>query len=301
MNAPHDSKKRRRAIRNSEFFRNLPTWGPSRSDRVTPLSRHHHTFHALRSGYPSSKTNTATAMSHFTLFHGGTPPTPHYPQDTHRTRDGSELTLTFFRHASLSLAFGGKYIYTDPVSDYADYARLPKADLVLIGHSHYDHFDRAAVDTLTDRHSLVVCDKTTSEAFDGDCLVMTPGMSASPRPYLQIEAVAAYNTTPGHLDFHPRARQDCGYILTLGGTRIYLAGDTEPTPEMLALPHIDVAFLPVNQPYTMTVDQAAEAVRTLRPQIFYPYHYGQVDEKTDLERLCRLLDGVTDVRIRPLD
>jgi len=83
--------------------------------------------------------------------------------------------------------------------------------------------------------------------------------------------------------------------------RIYIAGDTEPTPEMAALRDIDVAFLPVNQPYTMTVDQAAEAVKTLRPRIFYPYHYGEVDEKTDIERLKRELRDVTDVRVFPME
>ena len=111
----------------------------------------------------------------------------------------------------------------------------------------------------------------------------------------------SYNTTPGHLQFHPREREDCGYVLTIGGTRIYIAGDTEPTPELKALRKIDIAFLPVNQPYTMTVDQAVEAVKALKPAIFYPYHYGEVDEKTDIDRLARELEGVTEVRIRPME
>ena len=90
-------------------------------------------------------------------------------------------------------------------------------------------------------------------------------------------------------------------VLTIGGTRIYIAGDTEPTPELKALRKIDIAFLPVNQPYTMTVDQAVEAVKALKPAIFYPYHYGEVDEKTDIDRLARELEGVTEVRIRPME
>ncbi len=90
-------------------------------------------------------------------------------------------------------------------------------------------------------------------------------------------------------------------MLTFGGTRIYIAGDGENTPEMESLRDIDIAFLPVNQPYTMTVDQAAEAVRALRPKIFYPYHYGEVEEKTDLDRLVRMLEGVTEIRIRPME
>lgn len=226
---------------------------------------------------------------------------PLHPQDTLTTRDGSELTFTFFRHAALAIEYKGKHIYTDPVSGYADYARLPKADLVLVTHSHYDHFDRAAIDAVTERASLLVCDKTTAEGFEGECLVMRPGDTAAPRDYVRIEAVAAYNTTEGHLDFHPREREDVGYVLTFGGTRIYIAGDGENTPEMESLRDIDIAFLPVNQPYTMTVYQAAEAVRALRPKIFYPYHYGEVEEKTDLDRLVRMLEGVTEIRIRPME
>ena len=134
-----------------------------------------------------------------------------------------------------------------------------------------------------------------------NCYTMRPGSVATPRDYVKVEAVAAYNTTPGHLQFHPKEREDCGYILTVGGTRIYIAGDTEPTPELRALRDIDIAFLPVNQPYTMTVDQAVEAVKAIRPAIFYPYHYGEVDEKTDIGRLVRETEGLTDTRVRPME
>ena len=111
----------------------------------------------------------------------------------------------------------------------------------------------------------------------------------------------AYNTSQGHTQFHPRDREDNGYILTIGGTRIYIAGDSENTPEMKALRNIDIAFLPVNQPYTMTVDQAVDAVKAIRPTIFYPYHTGETEVKTDLDRLQRELEGVTEIRIRPME
>lgn len=224
-----------------------------------------------------------------------------YPTDTLPLRDGGSVEFTFFRHASLALEVDGKHIYVDPVSDFARYAELPKADLILITHSHYDHLDKAAIDTLSTPETLVVCDHTSAETLGDKCQTVRPGDVIRPRDWVQIEAVAAYNTSPGHLQFHPREREDCGYLLTLGGTRIYLAGDSEPTPEMLALRDIDVAFLPVNQPYTMTVDQAVEAVKAIRPVIFYPYHYGQVDQKTDIDRLVRELDGVTEVRVRPME
>lgn len=239
-------------------------------------------------------------MSIFSIFGGNK--APQYPTDTVQDREGNDVTFTFFKHASLSITLGERHIYVDPVSEYAEYAHLPKAEIVLITHSHYDHFDRAAVDDITSRHSVVFCDKTTAEALEGEAVVMTPGLRAELQGNMFIDAVAAYNTSEGHTDFHPKAREDCGYVITLAsGTRIYIAGDTEPTPEMLALKDIDIAFLPVNQPYTMTVDQAVEAVKTIRPKIFYPYHYGEVEEKTDIERLKRELEGITDVRVFPME
>ena len=240
-------------------------------------------------------------MSILTFFGGGRTKAPEYPSDLFTARDGREFTITFFKHASLSIAVGGKYIYVDPVSDNADYGALPKADLVLITHSHHDHLDITAVERLLTPDTEILCDRTSAEAFEMNCYTMRPGSVATPRDYVKVEAVAAYNTTPGHLQFHPKDREDCGYVLTVGGTRIYIAGDTELTPEMKALRNIDIAFLPVNQPYTMTVDQADEAVKALRPAIFYPYHYGEVDEKTDIGRLVRELESATEVRIRPME
>ena len=226
---------------------------------------------------------------------------PVYPADTVTSRDGRPIVFTFFKHASLAVDFDGRRIYVDPVGEYADYAHLPKADAVLVTHSHYDHLDAAAVEAIQTPQTESLCDRTSAEAFEMNCYTMRPGSVAAPRDYLKVEAVAAYNTTDGHLQFHPKDREDCGYILTVGGTRIYIAGDTEPTPEMKALKNIDIAFLPVNQPYTMTVDQAVEAVKAIRPAVFYPYHYGEVEEKTDTARLARELEGVTEVRIRPME
>ena len=163
------------------------------------------------------------------------------------------------------------------------------------------HLDSAAVAALSTAATTVVCDRTSSETLGGKCLTMKPGDTLAPRDYLSIEAVPAYNTSEDRLQFHPREREDCGYVLTIGGTRIYIAGDGENTPEMKALRGIDIAFLPVNQPYTMTVDQAVDAVKAIRPAIFYPYHYGEVEEKTDIDRLSRELTDVTEIRIRPME
>lgn len=246
--------------------------------------------------------NIVTIMAFFSLFGNSRAATPAYPTDTVVAHNGQELKFTFFKHAAFALSAGeGKTIYVDPVHTYADYAKLPKADLILVTHSHSDHLDRKAIDALATRTTDIVCDRTSAESFDTNCHVMRPGSIVSPRDWVKIEAVAAYNTTQGHLQFHPKEREDCGYIVTIGGTRIYIAGDTEPTPELLALRNIDIAFLPVNQPYTMTVEQAVQAVKAIRPTIFYPYHYGEVEQKTDLEALVRALENVTEIRIRPME
>lgn len=215
--------------------------------------------------------------------------------------NGEKLKLTFFAHASLAIEYAGKHIYLDPVSDNADYANLPKADVILVSHSHYDHFDMAAIENLQKEDTHILLDKTSAEGFVGECYTMLPGAVAEPFADVKVEAVAAYNTSEHQLQFHPKEREDCGYIVTLGGAvRIYMSGDTEPTEELRAVKDIDIAFICVNQPYTMTPEQAVEAVKAIQPKIYYPYHYGQVDEPTDVEALAKMLDGECDVRIRPL-
>lgn len=223
------------------------------------------------------------------------------PVDEITTRNGSTLRIAFFKHASLAIGLNDRYhIYVDPVDQYADYANLPKADLILVTHSHYDHLDTKAIDKLRRPDTVIVCDHTSADSFDR-ATAMRPGAHIAPCAEVSIEAVAAYNTTEGHTQFHPKMRGDCGYLLTIDGTRIYISGDTEPTGEMLSLQDLDIAFLPVNQPYTMTVDQAAEVIRQIRPRIFYPYHYGEVEERTDIDRLVRKVGTLTDIRIRPME
>ena len=241
-------------------------------------------------------------MSIFSIFGKGKTSQIDYPTDIVTYGDEEQVKFTFFKHAAFAFEAAGLRFYVDPVSRYAKYSQLPKADVVLVTHHHYDHLDRAAIDDITTRQSTIICDKTSAEAFDGEAVVMTPGMKAQVGKDVTIEAVPAYNTSEGHTDFHSKAREDNGYVVELiQGLRIYIAGDGEPTPEMLALQDIDIAFLPVNQPYTMTVEQAIEVVKTIKPRIFYPYHYGEVEEKTDIERRCRELKGVTVVRVFPME
>lgn len=224
-----------------------------------------------------------------------------YPCDDIALPDGSSLRLTFFAHASIAIEYRGLHIYVDPVAQNADYEALPKADIILVTHSHYDHFDMAAIDLLRKESTAILCDKTSAEAFAGDCFTMLPGATARPADGITVDAVAAYNTSPAQLQFHPREREDCGYVVSFdAGLRIYISGDTEPIEEMRALHDIDIAFICANQPYTMKPEQVVEAVGMIRPKILYPYHFGQVDHPTDVEALRELVEPFAEVRLRPL-
>lgn len=227
-----------------------------------------------------------------TVVTGKTEKISDFESDTFRTKNGKELVITFIKHGSLCMDFDGKYIYVDPVSDYADYSLFPKADLILITHEHGDHLDPKAIGVLKKRGTQIIAN-AASEAKLGEGIIMRNGDELSPADWLQLKAVPAYNTTPGREVFHPENR-DNGYVLTLGGTRIYVAGDTEDIPEMRELKDIDIAFLPVNQPYTMTVAQAARAALLFKPHILYPYHYGS----TDISKLKEDLSGVKGIEVR---
>jgi L-ascorbate metabolism protein UlaG (beta-lactamase superfamily) len=222
---------------------------------------------------------------------------PSFEKDTIRLKNGKDLTITFLRHASLLFEYDGKVIYSDPVAEFEefriDFEKLPKADLILVSHDHYDHLDCDVIDTLWRDGTVIVCNEASKQQL-ADAIVMHNGDSISLFDgEITVEAVPAYNITEGHLQFHPKDRGDNGYILTIGGTRIYIAGDTEDNPDTYSIKDIDIAFLPVNQPYTMTLQQAANLARAISPAILYPYHFTD----TDIAQLPNLLSD-TDIEVR---
>lgn len=221
---------------------------------------------------------------------------PKFEQDSITLKNGKELKITFLRHASLLFEYDGKVIYSDPVLEFEgfhiDYSPLPKADLILVSHDHYDHLDCDAIEAIGKEGTQIVCNETSAQQLD-KAIVMRNGDSISLLDgEIEIKAVPAYNITEGHLQFHPKDR-DNGYILKLGGTTIYIAGDTEDTTEAYIIKDINIAFLPVNQPYTMTLQQAAKLARSISPAILYPYHFTD----TDIEQLPNLLND-TDIEVR---
>jgi L-ascorbate metabolism protein UlaG (beta-lactamase superfamily) len=208
-----------------------------------------------------------------------------------------DVEMHFIGHGSLMFKVNGYVIHIDPVSTYGDYRFLPKADLILVTHEHYDHLDVKLIGEIKKSGTPVFCNQNSLAKIP-----WAMAMKAGDRQEINniiIEAVPAYNivneSTPGH-PFHPKG-SGIGYILTIGGKKFYIAGDTENTPEMKSLRNIDVAFLPMNLPYTMTPAMVADAVLAFKPRILYPYHTGD----TNTSEIVKLLkDSGIEVRIRNL-
>jgi L-ascorbate metabolism protein UlaG (beta-lactamase superfamily) len=216
-----------------------------------------------------------------------------FEKDILKTAKG-DLVMTLVGHGTLMFNFNNMVIHVDPVSGIADYGKLPKADLVLITHHHGDHLDLKAIALIKQEKTVIVAPEKCAEKID-NCLVMKNGDSKIAAG-LKIEAVPAYNIMNKRGDgapFHIKGEGN-GYVVTFGDSRVYVAGDTENTPEMKGLKKIDVAFLPMNLPYTMTPEMVADAVKSFRPAIVYPYHYG----KTDTGKLVELLKDEKNIEVR---
>lgn len=216
-----------------------------------------------------------------------------FEKDVIKTAAGN-LEVTFIGHATLMLNFDGKIIHIDPFSQSADYAKLPKADIIILTHHHGDHFDLEALQHLRVEKTIVVLTEICAETVEGG-IVMKDGDTQTVGG-ITIKAVPAYNLVHKRDNgefFHPKGEGN-GYVLTFGDKHVYIAGDTENIPEMKALKGIDYAFLPMNLPYTMTPEMVADAVKAFKPEVIYPYHYG----KTDTSRLVELFKDIKNVELR---
>ncbi|MEW5723860.1 MAG: MBL fold metallo-hydrolase [Thermodesulfobacteriota bacterium] len=210
------------------------------------------------------------------------------------TTSAGDLKITFIGHGTLMFEFGGRVIHVDPWTKQADYDALPQADLILLTHHHQDHLDPAAIGKIRTDKTVVVMSEKCAEQVQGGRVVKNGDTIEAIG--LTIEVVPAYNLVhlrPDGQPWHPKGEGN-GYILTFGDKRVYVAGDTENTPEMKALTGIDVAFLPMNIPYTMTPEMVADAARAFKPKILYPYHTGD----TDVSVLPGLLKDTPEVEVR---
>lgn len=204
------------------------------------------------------------------------------------------VRITPIRHASMMIETNGRIIHVDPWSQ-GNYEGLPQADLILVTDIHGDHMDPAQIAKLKKTGTIIITPEAVAKTVT-DANVLRNGEKTTWEKWV-IEAVPMYNLTrgpePGKF-YHDKGRGN-GYLLTYGGARFYIAGDTEGTPEMRALKHIDVAFIPMNLPYTMPPEEAAKAVRAFHPKIVYPYHY----RGSDLNVFKNALEGSgIDVRLR---
>ncbi|UCF71163.1 MAG: MBL fold metallo-hydrolase [candidate division WOR-3 bacterium] len=221
-----------------------------------------------------------------------------FEKDVIETSAG-DVEITFIGHGTLVFAFDGKTIHVDPWSNLADYTKMPKADLILLTHHHYDHLDADVIKQLRSDSTIIVLTELCAKTVKGGIIMKNGDEQAIMG--VDVVAVPAYNLVHKRDDgevFHPKGEGN-GYVLTLGDKRFYIAGDTENTPEMKSLKNIDYAFLPMNLPYTMTPQMVVDAVRAFKPKVLYPYHYGD----TDTDKIVELMKSVkgTELRLRKME
>jgi len=207
--------------------------------------------------------------------------------DTYKT-DNGEITVNPISHASFVMTVPGMVIYNDPVGGAAAYEGYPAPDLILITHEHPDHYDPDTLKGLMQEGTRLITNPAVLNMLPEDLKAQASAIGNGESTTvgdLKIDAIPAYNTTEERLKYHPKGR-DNGYVLTIDGRRVYIAGDTEDIPEMRALEDIYIAFVPMNLPFTMDVEQAASAVAEFAPRYVYPYHYKGSDPQAFADKVA---------------
>jgi L-ascorbate metabolism protein UlaG (beta-lactamase superfamily) len=210
-----------------------------------------------------------------------------------------QVTIQPVMHASLALSAGGTTLFVDPVGHSDTFNAMAAPDLILITDIHGDHFSPETLQSLHLEHATLVVPQVVADKLPADlkskAVVLHNGDEKTVKG-VSITAIPMYNLPESPDSYHTKGRGN-GYVLSLGGKRIYISGDTEGTPEMKALKDIDIAFVCMNLPYTMDVKQAAEAVLAFKPSVIYPYHYRGQDTQV-FKSLVEAKDSAIDVRLR---
>ncbi len=207
-------------------------------------------------------------------------------------------------HASMVLNWDGTIIYVDPVGGKEMFSKYTEPDLALVTHIHGDHLDVPTLESIVIDKTQLIAPKTVfdklPESLQNKTKVLNNGEKTSGFE-IGIEAIPMYNLRPEALKFHEKG-QGNGYVLEKNGKRIYISGDTEDIPEMRNLKNIDIAFVCMNLPYTMTVEKAAEAVLAFKPKTVYPYHYRGTEGLSDVAKFKALIEaGNPNIKVTQLD
>lgn len=201
-------------------------------------------------------------------------------------------TVTPISHASLILNLGGKTVYADPVGEAALYQGQPAPDLIVITDTHGDHANPDTLKAVSTKDTVIVVPQAVADMLPKDMVgtvVVLKNGETTTQQGIEIEGIAVYNIPESDSSFHVKGRGN-GYVLTADGERIYIAGDTSATPEMKALQNIDMAFVPMNMPYTMSEEEAAEGVLAFKPKVVHPYHYRGINGFSDVEKFKKLVE-----------
>jgi L-ascorbate metabolism protein UlaG (beta-lactamase superfamily) len=214
------------------------------------------------------------------------------------------LNVIPIEHATMVLTYGDAVIYIDPVGGASLFDQMEKPDYILITDIHGDHMDAQTLKDLDLTEVTVVAPRAVidklPELKTKELIVMNNGETRQ-LAGITIEAIPMYNLRKEALKYHEKGRGN-GYVLTLGMERIYISGDTEDIPEMRNLKNIDIAFVCMNLPYTMTVESAARAVLEFKPKKVYPYHYRGTEGMSDVDNFKKLVNtGNTDIEIVQLN
>jgi L-ascorbate metabolism protein UlaG (beta-lactamase superfamily) len=202
-------------------------------------------------------------------------------------------------HASLVLNWDNKNIYVDPTGGAALYKNFGAPDMILITDIHGDHMDAKTIQEINTSNAILVAPQAVADMLPAavkNKLVILKNGDTSNQLGVSVTAIPMYNIPETPTAFHTKGRGN-GYVLNMGGKNIYISGDTQAIPEMLALKNIDVAFVCMNLPYTMEINEASKAVLTFKPAVVYPYHYRGQDVNA-FKKLVNDGDPKIDVRLR---
>lgn len=225
-----------------------------------------------------------------------------HAQDVIKTNKG-DLKIHPVSHATMVMKWNDQAIYLDPTGGAEAFAKLPAPDLILITDIHGDHFNKETLEALDLKNTELIVPEAVKEMMDGieaKKIITLANGEDTDWNNIGVKAIPMYNLPETEDSRHPKGRGN-GYILTLGNKKVYLSGDTEDIQEMRNLKNIDVAFVCMNLPYTMDINQAADAVLAFQPDVVYPYHYRGPDGLSDVEAFKQKVESKNkkiDVRLR---